>query len=214
MDLIIISMPLLLKGLYNTLLMSLGATIIATVLGVLFALIQIFGYLLLRAVVEVVLYLVRGVPLLVLLFTMYYALLYIGYRIDPLVGGTVVIGVYFAAFMAEVFRGGLLSIARGQWEAGFALGLRTRQIVVNILAFQALRVIGAPYVNTVIMVVKGTSLVAVIGVAELTFVGRQIVERTLEPFLVFGVVAAMYIVICYSLSLVARYLERKISYVS
>lgn len=214
MDLIIISMPLLLKGLYNTLLMSLGATIIATVLGVLFALIQIFGHLLLRAVVEVVLYLVRGVPLLVLLFTMYYALLYIGYRIDPLVGGTVVIGVYFAAFMAEVFRGGLLSIARGQWEAGFALGLRTRQIVVNILAFQALRVIGAPYVNTVIMVVKGTSLVAVIGVAELTFVGRQIVERTLEPFLVFGVVAAMYIVICYSLSLVARYLERKISYVS
>lgn len=214
MDLIIISMPLLLKGLYNTLLMSLGATIIATVLGVLFALIQIFGHLLLRAVVEVILYLVRGVPLLVLLFTMYYALLYIGYRIDPLVGGTVVIGVYFAAFMAEVFRGGLLSIARGQWEAGFALGLRTRQIVVNILAFQALRVIGAPYVNTVIMVVKGTSLVAVIGVAELTFVGRQIVERTLEPFLVFGVVAAMYIAICYSLSLVARYLERKISYVS
>jgi polar amino acid transport system permease protein len=116
--------------------------------------------------------------------------------------------------MAEVFRGGLLSIARGQWEAGFALGLRTHQIVVNILAFQALRVIGAPYVNTVIMVVKGTSLVAVIGVAELTFVGRQIVERTLEPFLVFGVVAVMYITICYSLSLVARYLERKISYVS
>jgi polar amino acid transport system permease protein len=214
MELIVISMPLLLRGLYNTLIMSLGATIIATVLGVFFALIQIFGHLLIRAAVEVILYLIRGVPLLVLLFTMYYALLYIGYRIDPLVGGTVVIGVYFAAFMAEVFRGGLLSIARGQWEAGFALGLRTHQIVVNILAFQALRVIGAPYVNTVIMVVKGTSLVAVIGVAELTFVGRQIVERTLEPFLVFGVVAVMYITICYSLSLVARYLERKISYVS
>lgn len=214
MDLIVTSMPLLLKGLYNTLLMSLGATIISTVLGVLFALIQIFGHILFRAIVELILYLIRGVPLLVLLFTMYYALLYIGYRIDPLAGGTVVIGVYFAAFMAEVFRGGLLSIARGQWEAGYALGLRTRQIVVDILAFQALRVIGAPYVNTVIMVVKGTSLVAVIGVAELTFVGRQIVERTLEPFLIFGVVAAMYVVICYSLSLVARHLERKISYVS
>jgi polar amino acid transport system permease protein len=214
MELIVISMPLLLKGVYNTLLMSLGATVIATVLGVLFALIQIFGHISLRVIIEVILYLIRGVPLLVLLFTMYYALLYIGFRIDPLVGGTVVIGVYFAAFMAEVFRGGLLSIGRGQWEAGYALGFLTRQIVISILAFQTLRVIGAPYVNTVIMVVKGTSLVAVIGVAELTFVGRQIVERTLEPFLVFGVVAAMYIAICYSLSLVARYLERKISYVS
>lgn len=214
MELIILSMPLLLKGLYNTILMSLAATAIATLLGIVFALIQIFGNIFFRITVEVLLYLIRGIPLLVLLFTMYYALLYLGYQIDPLVGGTTVIGAYFAAFMAEVFRGGLLSIARGQWEAGYALGLRTPQIVVNILAFQALRVVGAPYVNTVIMVVKGTSLVAVIGVTELTFVGRQIVERTLEPFLIFGVVAAIYVVICYSLSLLARYLERKIGYVS
>lgn len=214
MELIILSMPLLLKGLYNTILMSLAATAIATLLGIVFALIQIFGNIFFRITVEVLLYLIRGIPLLVLLFTMYYALLYLGYQIDPLVGGTTVIGAYFAAFMAEVFRGGVLSIARGQWEAGYALGLRTPQIVVNILAFQALRVVGAPYVNTVIMVVKGTSLVAVIGVTELTFVGRQIVERTLEPFLIFGVVAAIYVVICYSLSLLARYLERKIGYVS
>lgn len=214
MELILLSMPLLLKGLYNTILMSLAATAIATLLGIVFALIQIFGNVFFRIIVEVLLYLIRGIPLLVLLFTMYYALLYLGYQIDPLVGGTTVIGAYFAAFMAEVFRGGLLSIARGQWEAGYALGLRTPQIVMNVLAIQALRVIGAPYVNTVIMVVKGTSLVAVIGVTELTFVGRQIVERTLEPFLIFGVVAGLYIVICYSLSLLARYLERKIGYVS
>lgn len=214
MELIIISIPLLLRGLYNTILMSLGATAIATMLGIVFALIQIFGHFTVRFLVEVFLYLIRGIPLLVLLFTMYYALLYLGYRIDPLMGGTVVIGVYFAAFMAEVFRGGLLSIAKGQWEAGYALGLRTRQVVTHILSFQALRVIAAPYVNTVIMVVKGTSLVAVIGVTELTFVGRQIVERTLEPFLIFGVVAGIYVVICYSLSLLARYLERKIGYVS
>jgi len=214
MDLIIISLPLLMKGLYNTLIMSLGATAIATMLGVIFALIQIFGNIFFKAFVEVFLYLIRGVPLLVLLFTMYYALLYIGLPIDPLVGGTVVIGIYFAAFMAEVFRGGLLSIAKGQWEAGYALGLRTRDVVSNILAYQALRVVGAPYVNTVIMVVKGTSLVAVIGITELTFIGRQIVERTLEPFLIFSVVAGMYVLICYSLSLLARYLERKIGYVS
>ena len=76
------------------------------------------------------------------------------------------------------------------------------------------RIVGAPYVNTVIMVVKGTSLVAVIGITELTFIGRQIVERTLEPFLIFSVVAGIYVLICYSLSLLARYLERKIGYVS
>jgi polar amino acid transport system permease protein len=214
MELIINSIPLLFKGLQNTLIMSFVATLLATVLGILFAFIQIFSHVFIKAVVEVFLYLVRGVPLLVLLFMMYYSLLYSGLQVNPLIGGSVVIGVYFAAFMSEVFRGGILSIAKGQWEAGYALGLRTHQVVGSILIYQALRIIGAPFINTVIMIIKGTSLVAIIGVTELTFVGRQIVERTLEPFLIFSVVALIYVIICYSLSLLAQHLERKIGYVN
>lgn len=214
MELIINSIPLLFKGLQNTIMMSIVATLLATVLGILFAFIQIFSNFIIKAVVEVLLYLIRGVPLLVLLFMMYYSLLYSGLQVNPLIGGSVVIGVYFAAFMSEVFRGGILSIAKGQWEAGYALGLRTHQVVGSILIYQALRIIGAPFINTVIMIIKGTSLVAIIGVTELTFVGRQIVERTLEPFLIFSLVALIYVVICYSLSLLAQHLERKIGYVN
>ena len=115
--------------------------------------------------------------------------------------------------MTEVFRGAVLAVPRGQWEAGRAIGMRTPVIVRDVVLVQALKVAGAPYINTVIMVVKGTSLVAVIGLADVTFVGRQIVERTLAPFEVFGAVALVYFVICYALSRLGRHIEKKSSYV-
>lgn len=213
-ELILVSMPLLLKGLYVTVYMSFFSTLFATILGGAIALLQIFGGKYVRYVIETFLYLIRGVPLLVLLFTMYYSLQYAGVSIEPNLGGIVVIGVYFAAFMAEIFRGSLLAIPRSQWEAGLALGMRTRQLLLQVLLPQTLKMVGAPYINIVVMVVKGTSLVAVIGVADLTYAGRQIVERTLAPFEIFGVVAIFYIVLCYLLSSFGRYLERKVKYAS
>jgi polar amino acid transport system permease protein len=77
---------------------------------------------------------------------------------------------------------------------------------------QALRVAGPPYINTCIMLVKGTSLVSIIGIWELTLAGRQIVERTLAAFQIFGGVAAIYFVICFTLSSYGRYLERRLGY--
>lgn len=207
-------MPLLLKGLYVTLYMALFSTLLATVLGAAVAFVQIFGGKYLRYALEALLYIVRGIPLLVLLFTMYYALQYAGFSIEPNVGGIIVIGIYFAAFMAEVFRGAVLSIPRSQWEAGMALGMQTRELLSQVLVPQTLKIVGAPYINIVVMVVKGTSLVAVIGVSDLTYVGRSIVERTLAPFEIFGVVAFFYISVCYLLSSLGRYLEKKVKYAS
>ncbi len=213
MELLIKSLPLLSKGLVTTLWLSLAATALATLLGLVFAMAQLFGGRVLRAVVEVYLYLVRGIPLLVLLFAMYYALPYAGLHVEPALGGVLVIGTYFGAFMTEVFRGAVLAIPRGQWEAGRAIGMRTPTILRDVILGQALRVAGAPYINTAIMVVKGTSLVAVIGLADVTFVGRQIVERTLQPFVVFGAVAFAYFVICYVLSRLGRHVEKKAGHV-
>jgi His/Glu/Gln/Arg/opine family amino acid ABC transporter permease subunit len=207
------SLPLLAKGTATTLYLSVASTALATLLGLVFASAQLFGGRVLRAVVEIYLYLIRGIPLLVLLFAMYYALPYAGIRIEPNTGGILVIAAYFAAFMTEVFRGAVQAVPAAQWEAGRALGLRTPRILTDIVLVQAFRVAGTPYVNTVIMVVKGTSLVAIIGLADVTFVGRQIVERTLEPFAIFGAVAAVYFVICYALSRLGRHLEKKASYV-
>lgn len=212
-DILIASFPLLMRGVWITLLLTVSATILATLFGLITASAQLFGGLALRMVAETYLYLVRGVPLLVLLFAMYYALPYAGINVDPMSGGALVIAIYFAAFMADVFRGAVLAVPQGQWEAGRSIGLRTPRILADIVLPQAMRVAGPPYINTVIMLVKGTSLVSIIGLADVTFVGRQIVERTLAPFEVFGGVAAIYFVICFALSRCGAYLERRTSFV-
>lgn len=213
MDLLIANLPLLARGAAMTLALSSGAILLATLLGLALALVQLYGAAWARIGVEVYLYLVRGVPLLVLLFGMYYALPYAGVQIEPVTGGIFVIAVYFAAFMTEVFRGAVLSVPQGQWEAGRAIGLTTPRIFLDIVLQQALRAAGPPFVNTCIMVVKGTSLVAIIGLADVTYIGRQIVERTLAPFEIFGAVAAVYLVICYALSRIGRRLEERLNYV-
>ena len=212
-DVLIASLPLLMRGAWITLLLTMSGAILATLFGVVLACAQLFGGVVLRIIAEAYLYIVRGVPLLVLLFAMYYALPYAGIDLDPMSGGALVIGLYFAAFMAEVFRGAVLAVPKGQWEAGRSIGLRTPRIMTDIVLPQVLRVAGPPYINTVIMLVKGTSLVSIIGLADVTFVGRQIVERTLAPFEIFGGVAVIYFVICFALSRCGAYLERRTSFV-
>jgi len=213
MDALLPSLPLLMKGVGTTLYLSIASTVLATMLGVVLAAIQLFAWRPMQWLAELYLYIVRGVPLLVLLFAMYYALPYAGVQVEPVTGGILVIGAYFGAFMAEVFRGAVLAVPKTQWEAGRAIGMRTPRILLDVVLVQALRVAGPPYINTMIMVVKGTSLVAVIGVADITFIGRQIVERTLAPFEVFGAVALVYFVICYALSRLGRHVEKRSSYV-
>lgn len=213
MDLVIASLPLLARGAWMTVYLSVAAVVLAALLGLVCAVAQLYGGIVLRLLIEAYLYVIRGVPLLVLLFAMYYALPYAGVNVEAATGGILVIGVYFGAFMTEVFRGAVLSVPRGQWEAGRAIGLTTRQILVEIIVQQAARVAGPPFINTCIMVVKGTSLVAIIGLADVTYVGKQIVERTLAPFEIFGAVAFVYFVICFLLSRIGHRLEQRMNYV-
>jgi len=214
MELLVNSLPLLARGTVTTLYLSAAAIFLATALGVVLALLQLYGGVILRALVEAYLYIVRGVPLVVLLFAMYYALPYANIRIEPVTGGILVIGIYFAAFMTEVFRGAVLSVPKGQWEAARTIGLTTPRILLDVVLAQALRMAGPPFVNTCIMVVKGTSLVAIIGLADVTYIGKQIVERTLAPFEIFGAVALVYFTICFALSRLGRRLERRLNYVN
>jgi polar amino acid transport system permease protein len=203
---------LLLAGAGQTLLLAIASGLLATAMGLVLALAKVFGSRAIRFLIEIYLYVMRGVPLLVLLFAMYYVLPYVGVTLSPASGGILVLAVYFAAFMTEIFRGALLAVPRTQWDAARALGMYGRIMLVTVIFPQAVRLAGPPYVNTLIMLVKGTSLVSVIGLWELTLAGRQIVERTLAAFEVFGAVAATYFVICYALSLCGRYLEARTRY--
>jgi His/Glu/Gln/Arg/opine family amino acid ABC transporter permease subunit len=203
---------LLLTGAVITLWMSAASIALATIVGVLLALLQVFAWWPFRAIVEVYLYTMRGIPLLVLLFAMYYMLPYAGIDVNPTLGGIVVIALYFSAFMSEVFRAAILAVPRAQWDAARAFGMHGLSMMVLVVLPQALRSAGPPFINTCIMVVKGTSLVSIIGLWDLTLAGRQIVERTLAPFAIFGGVAMIYFVICFTLSLIGRQLERRVAY--
>lgn len=213
MDILIKNGHLLLSGAAVTLWMSAASIALASLIGGMLALLQVFAWWPLRAVVEVYLYVMRGIPLLVLLFAMYYLLPYAGIDVNPTAGGIIVIALYFSAFMSEVFRAAILAVPRGQWDAARALGMYGRAMMVIVVLPQALRSAGPPFINTCIMIVKGTSLVSIIGLWDVTLAGRQIVERTLAPFAIFGGVAMIYFVICFGLSMIGRHLEKRVAYV-
>jgi len=203
----------LLRGAEFTLLLSAGSIALSTAIGVGVALLHVFAVAPIRILVELYLFLARGIPLLILLFAMYYMLPYVGIDLQPTIGGILVIGVYYGAFMSQVFRAAILSLPKNQWDAARGLGMR-RSLMLEIVIFpQAFRIAAAPFVNTCMQLIKSTSLVSIIGLWELTMAGRETVERTLAPFQIFAGVALIYFCLCYSLAAYGRQLEKRMRYV-
>ena len=200
----------LLRGAEMTLLMASVAVIPATLLGIVLALLQIFGKHFARSAVQGYLFVVRGIPLLVLLTFTYYLLPLTGIDLPPFWGVVVVMAFYYGAFMSEVFRAGILSLPRAQWDAARSLGMPRRLMLQIVIFPQALRLAAPPFVNLCVNLVKATSLVSIVGLWELTMASREIVERTLAPFQIFLGAAAIYFCICYTLALYGKYLERRV----
>lgn len=203
----------LLRGAEFTLVLSVGSVALSTFIGIAGALLHVFGALPIRIFVEVYLFLARGIPLLILLFAMYYMLPYVGIDLQPMVGGILVIGLYYGAFMSQVFRAAVQSLPRSQWDAARGLGMRLPSALQVVIFPQAFRVAAPPFVNTCMQLIKSTSLVSIIGLWELTMAGRETVERTLAPFQIFAGVALIYFCICFALASYGRHLERRMRYV-
>jgi len=146
---------------------------------------------------------------LVLLTFVYYLMPLTGIDLPPFWGVVLVIALYYAAFISEVFRAGILSLPQAQWDAARSLGM-TRGLLLQIVILpQALRLAAPPYVSLCVSLVKATSLVSIVGLWELTMASREVVERTLAPFQIFIGAASIYFCICYTLALYGRYLERR-----
>jgi His/Glu/Gln/Arg/opine family amino acid ABC transporter permease subunit len=210
-DILFANLPLLLRGALRTLELSVATVVFSSALGIAAAVLRIFGGRPLRLLVDFYVYIVRGVPLLLLLFFMYYGLPYSGIHLDPVPGGILVMSIYFGALMAEVFRAGIEALPRGQWDAARSIGMRLPLILAIVVLPQAVRLSAPAFINTCILLVKSTSLVSIIGLSELTMTGRQIVERTFAPFQILLGVAAIYFVICYALSRLGRYAEQRVN---
>lgn len=134
----------------------------------------------------------------------------LGFSIDPWVAAALGLSLNASAFLGEIWRGCIESVPKGQWEAAAALGLRYAAIMRLIVLPQALRVALPPTVGFLVQLIKATSLASIIGFVELTRAAQVINNATFRPFLIFGIVAVVYFLMCWPLSLYSRHMERRL----
>jgi polar amino acid transport system permease protein len=153
----------------------------------------------------------RGTPLLVQLFFIYYGLAQIGLVFPADVAAVVGLGLNGGAYISEIIRGSLLGIDQGQYDAAHALGFRWYQVLVWVVAPQALRIATPPLVNSFSALLKESSLVSLLAITEIMNVANQIYSRTFRAFEIFGVVAIMYFVMTFAFSRLSKVLEKRLS---
>lgn len=204
------SIPLLAEGLVVTLQVSALSAVLGLALGVVLGLGSLSRSRLLRWLVMAYVDFIRGTPLLIQIFLVFFALPMIGIRFDEFWAGVVALSLNAAAFVAEVVRGGVGSIEKGQTEAAKAIGMRHNQILVYILLPQAYRQMVPPLTNELISLVKNSSLLSVISVYELTRAGQAIISVHFVPFEIYTLLALYYYVLIKALSWLSAQLERRL----
>jgi polar amino acid transport system permease protein len=152
----------------------------------------------------------RGTPLLTQLFFIFFALPYGGIVLPPFIAGWLGLTLNYAAYMAEVFRGGIQAVPRGQYEAAKALGMTKGKMMRRIIIPQAFRIIVPPLGNFLVSIFKDSSLVSVITMRDLTFTGQILAASTFKYFEIFGLVSILYLAISYPSAKFVDWLEAKL----
>lgn len=151
----------------------------------------------------------QGTPLLMQLFLVFFGATVIGIDINPWAAAALGLTLNSSAFLGEIWRGCIQSVPKGQWEAAKALGLRYPGLMRYVILPQARKVAIPPTVGFMVQLIKGTSLAAIIGFTEVTRAGQIVNNATFRPFLVFSLVAVLYFLMCWPLSLLSARLERR-----
>ncbi|WVT72430.1 amino acid ABC transporter permease [Sinorhizobium chiapasense] len=151
----------------------------------------------------------QGTPLLMQLFLMFFGLPMLGFRIEPWTAAALGLTFYASAYLAEIWRGGVEALPRGQWDAGASLGLHRFQELRLVILPQAFAITRPAAVGFLVQLIKSTALTSIIGFEELLRTANAINNATFEPFTVYGLVAVIFFVLCYPLTQYARMLERK-----
>lgn len=206
------SWPLIMTGLKVTIQVSGLVLLIGTVIGLIGGVSLLYGPPLLRWLVRIYVDIIRGIPLLVLLFATFYGLAALGMQTSALISGVIALSAFCGAHISEVMRGGIGSIPKGQTDAGKAIGLTFLQRLRYVIFPQALSRILPPWVNTAAEMVKASSLISLLSVVDLMLAIQQIVGRTRETLLLYAVAALLYFVINYTISTIGLILEDRFSY--
>ncbi|MBV9521366.1 MAG: amino acid ABC transporter permease [Alphaproteobacteria bacterium] len=203
-------LPFLLQGMEVTVIVSILAMGVGMLVGLAVALVRLSPIAPLRWLAAFYVDFLRSTPLLVQLVWVFFALpILLGYSLPPIIAGVATLGAYSGAYLAEIFRAGILSIAAGQRHAALALGMTRTQVMRRIVLPQALTRMLPPIASTLITLVKDSSLVSVISVAELMWAAQSLASVSLRPVEVLTGTGLLYVALTYPLSLVAELTRRR-----
>jgi polar amino acid transport system permease protein len=203
-------LPSLLQGAVITISVSLLAFALAIVLGLSTGIARLSRIAPLRAVAAFYIQFIRGTPLLLQLFFIYYVLPYVGIVLSPFASGTLGLTLNYGAYMAEVFRSGIQAIPKGQWEAGFSVGMSRHKLLRRIILPQAIRIIVPALGNFFVSIFKDSALVSVITLRDLMFSGQLLASATYKHFEIFTMVAVIYFLISYPTAKFVEWVEAKV----
>lgn len=212
MPLLQLAAPVMLRATGYTLFFAVSAMVLGLALGALVALVRVLEVPLLHWVARLYVSIFRGTPLLVQVFIVYYGLPSIGIEFSPVTAGILALTLNVAAYLSESLRGAVLSIGSGQWMAGTSLGLTHVQTLRFIVAPQALRTAVPSLSNSLISLIKDTSLVSVIAVTELMLATKELISTTFQPFPLYLAAAGVYWVLSLLFEQVQRLLEKRLAF--
>ncbi len=211
-SILIKSLPFLLQGAFSTLQIAIASIAIGLSGGL------VIGVLNCRrlsnsfsaGILNTFVWVLRGTPLFVQVLIVYYALPeLIGISFTPFIAGVIALGMNSMAYNSEIIRGGINAIPEGQWEAAYAVGLKPWQTLQGVILPQMLRVALPSLTNELTALIRETSILMVIGVAELTKVSKDIVARELDPMTIYLAAAAIYLILTTVIAMVAQFTQRR-----
>ena len=203
-------MGVLMMGFVLTLKISIVSTIFGIIIGIIVGIARLSKEPVTRAISLTYVELIRNTPLLVQIFIIYF---FVGsmLRLSAFVAGTAALSIFAGAYVGEIVRAGIQSIHKGQMEASRSLGMSYTQAMRHVILPQALKRIIPPLAGQFISLIKDSSLVSVIALADIMFQGQQAVARTYYTFEIYFTVAFLYLIMTFSLSMATQYIERRMS---
>ena len=203
--------PILLQGVWLTILVTVGSLLLSTILGLLWALMRVSGLRALQGLSAGLINVIRGIPIIVLLFYLYFVMPDFGITMTALQAAILGLGIAYSAYQAENFRAGIEATDKGQIEAAQTIGMGWWLTMRRVVLPQAVRIVLPPYGNIMIMLLKDSSQASTITVAELAMQGKLIASSTFKNTNVFTLVALMYLTMSIPLILLVRHLEKRAS---
>jgi polar amino acid transport system permease protein len=202
-------LPILMSGVALTIIVTIGSLLLSTVLGLIWALMRVSGIGVLSGLSAGLINVIRGIPIIVLLFYLYFVMPEFGITLTALQAAILGLGIAYSAYQAENFRAGIEAIDKGQIEAAQAIGMGWGQTMRRVVLPQAVRIVLPPYGNVMIMMLKDSSQASTITVAELALQGKLIASSTFKNTSVFTLVALMYLTMSIPLILLVRHFEKR-----